>query len=409
MNKRILFLANRFADSTSANGICVKNVVNDLLEKGHEVFVISDRFDDEDGDEENESLHIFKIRAAWSKRIMRAINNTSNQLTKRTLLMMFFLKKVASILTYPDVSPIRSRQLQKMAEELINQYNIEKIVCVYRAYDTIQAGMKIKEKNKKIRLITYHLDIINSPSNTRGVVRKIKQIKGKKAVSKEFKVADRIILPTSAKQYIQKDNPNVFFADFPLYLNNPENVDSGITFSKEEINIVYVGSLDISNRNPLKLFEILKKINSTKEKKIRIHMWGNIEREILQIILKYDFISYNGIIDNKFVCDILNKADILLNVSNQITYNMVPSKIFQLFSIQKPIVNLAFSSKDISLSYFNTYGYSLILFNDHLKEQSNEIVSFIWGASEINNIDNGDKFITSKPEFTSNIISMGFD
>lgn len=59
--------------------------------------------------------------------------------------------------------------------------------------------------------------------------------------------------------------------------------------------------------------------------------------------------------DSWMVMDILEKSDILLNISNKQSYSAVPSKIFQMFSIRKPIINVVRHPKDFAKKYFDIY------------------------------------------------------
>ncbi len=98
---------------------------------------------------------------------------------------------------------------------------------------------------------------------------------------------------------------------------------------------------------------MLDRINSNSKKRIVLHIWGKItdEKTMTQINVS-QFIQYHGLIENVYTAYLLKTADFCLNLSNAITYNMVPSKIFQLFALSKPIINIVANDNDVSLEYF---------------------------------------------------------
>ena len=88
-----------------------------------------------------------------------------------------------------------------------------------------------------------------------------------------------------------------------------------------------------------------------------LHIWGFVRESVtLEKLKAYSiFVTYHGMIDPSEVMDILQKSDILLNISNKVSYNAVPSKIFQLFSTKKPIINIIRHREDYAKRYFEKY------------------------------------------------------
>ena len=402
MEKKALILANRYGISTSANGICIENVVEELIAQDYSIYVITDAFDDETIELKKDRLTIFPLRAAWSKRIERKIDKTQNRIEKIFLSIVFAFKRMFSVFTYPNISPLRTKKLVLKATEIIDKYEIKKVICVYRPYDTISAGLSLKRiYGDKITLITYHLDILSSPENANSIIRFVKNIKNQNAINAEVKLADRIIVPPSAQKYIDCHYSKIKFADFPLFVRNfAYSKECNFEFDPAKFNVAYIGSLDDINRNPSELFRLIDNFNVSHHCNIEIHIWGIINgRNIEKEIMNHKHVHYHGQIDNKYTVSLLSKADALLNISNKVTYNMVPSKIFQMFSIKKPIINFVFNKQDASIKYFKDYGRTLFVYSGENSIDEKKLQYIIEYPIEINDEKLYELFYKSTPEY----------
>ena len=378
-DKGVLILANRYNVDSSANGICIKNVANEMVTRGIKVIVISDRFNGEPGDEIINNVEVKKIPVAFSKAIQKSIHDKQGFL-KYACSVINSMKKAISIIFYPDISPLRSRRLYMYSREIIEKEKINHILCVYRPYDTIKAGLLLKQKYKnKITLTTYHLDVLTSSNNKNGLISSIKKNKGRKAFLKETRTVDKMILPLSEKkdERFNRGDLNIAYADFPLFVVQKET-KCELPYDDKCISLVYIGSLDKKNRNPIPLVELLEQIIQTRGLKIKVYIWGSIEKELAKELATYKFVGQYGIISNKFVPYAYKKANILINISNSITADMVPSKIFQLFSTGKPIINYVFDENDVSLPYFTEYRHSFNVLKMTRKENTlSELADYI--------------------------------
>ena len=118
------------------------------------------------------------------------------------------------------------------------------------------------------------------------------------------------------------------------------------------------------------MVSMLDKMGSVSGKKIVWHIWGKVEQAVLESIKLSEHIAYHGLLNNANVYYALKKSDFIVNISNEQTLNMVPSKIFQSFSAKRPIVNIISSTEDVSIPYFERYGDSLNVYK-HQDEDAN--------------------------------------
>lgn len=98
MQKNILFLLGRYLPNPSANGICCKNVIDELINEGHKVTCITY----EDYEQEiytNENLKIYRItRGIVHKALYKAEKNNKKYL-KKLLNIINKIKMIPFIIT----------------------------------------------------------------------------------------------------------------------------------------------------------------------------------------------------------------------------------------------------------------------------------------------------------------------
>lgn len=132
-------------------------------------------------------------------------------------------------------------------------------------------------------------------------------------------------------------------------------VESAIDFDKEYINILFSGIITDEFRSPE---HILKNLEPAFDKgeKIRVYFMGTNNSAVLDRYMeKYpeNVLYHNQVsVDTAFAT--MEKADVLLNISNAVD-NLVPSKIFDYFSMGKPILNLQKIENCPAQQYFDRY------------------------------------------------------
>ncbi|MBE5763145.1 MAG: glycosyltransferase family 4 protein [Clostridiales bacterium] len=346
--QKVLIVCSHYFDDTDANAICVRNLVEELILRRNEVFVITDTPTIKT-ENNNELCHFVFVKESLYQ-----------QLEKTSRLKVIFkaysiVRRIINLIIYPNVSPIRSRNIIKEAKRIIKENKIDIYLMTYRPFESIQSGFKIAKLYKNIKFIAYHLDNIESASISNRIIKNILCKKSLKTLHKEQSVFDKLLVtPTSAAS-----GGIIEVVGFPLYRTVPR-VASEIEFDKDCENIVYVGTLNRENRNPGKAFEFLEKYKELSQKKIKVHIWGRIDG-IDDVLDRFkSLVEYHGFIDNQYVEDIYEKADYLLNIGNTITIDMLPSKIFRMFATNKPIISFN-KPNDISVKYLEKYPKSIIV------------------------------------------------
>ena len=400
---KILIICSDYMFSSDANGVCVKNLVNELNKRGHSILVISESSKSQKLGEKN-NVTIYGVAKPWFKRICEKYENTSG-LKKICFSLIRGFRGIFASVIYPNVSPVRARRIKKLAERILKTEKIDMVVGIYRPYESIDAVINLSKKNiKKTVFCTCHYDLIISPNSKSELVRSYKYRRGLDSLKKEYKYVDHLLIPVSAKE-LYPDSLKVDYFDFPLYTNTVSIDTSGFKYDSSVVNIAYIGTIDGKNRRISVIKNIIEEYNKNSEKKLVLHIWGNIaDNHTLREIESCSDIYFHGLVENKFSSDLLKRADYCLNLSNAITYNMVPSKIFQLFSVKKPIINIYENEKDKALPYFRKNNYTInIDSNKSLEDNVNALKE--WMNTDVNRFEWDDSlYEKSKPEYTVNLL-----
>lgn len=352
----ILYITSYFLPKASANGICIYNIAKQHIERGDSVFCICQKGDEKKNFEIIDGINVYRVEDSWFAHFYKR-NANKRGFSRLVYKLVHSLRNVCLIPFYPNVSPKRSKKVFKLADKLIRENDIDTVIGAFRPYEAIYTVHKLKKKyNEKLKCVSYYLDPLWQKKNVK-LGKNFYDKRSQSAQRKDLTLLDAVILPIKCKDDFEGTygiHNNVGYVDFPLYVK--ENVEEcEFEFDKSEISLAYVGSLDKSNRNPEALLRALREIKK-EGINIKLHIWGTVS-DAKEIISSYsDVAQYNGYIDYGYVKSLLCKADCLVSVSNKVVYDMVPSKIFQLFSTEKPIINLLSNEKDVSTEYFERYG-----------------------------------------------------
>ena len=356
--KRILILGSDYLDSANANGVCVKKLAEYLVTQGHAVKVVSTSLCSKADMVQNGVDISFEPLDKSYLHLMKMRKLKDSKLGSLYYKAYRLFRNIKLLTTYPLNYPARLKSLIPHVESIINDFKIDTLICTCRPYDSIACGLSMKQKfGSKLYVVSYYLDNIIKDDAFVGIGGKIKKKQIQKVFSEELNLLDRVCLPSTKEEMAEWDSPIIHYVGFPLYDSLVSYERSDIEFDSNYTNVVYIGTLNQENRNPEKALKFFEMYNERCEKKIRFHIWGNVQDNICKdLIERSSFVDYHGYLENKYTTDILKRCDYVINIANKVSLDFLPSKIFQLFALHLPIINFYFSEKDKSLQFFRSYG-----------------------------------------------------
>ncbi len=358
--KKIVFLTSAFYPQADANGVCVKNVAGELIGRGFEVSVLCE------GDGKDETIggiNIIHIKNAFGKRLCTYLDSKNSAFLRLFCKILLMMRRVVlgviSPFIFPNVSPFRTRAVYKRLEKLYAAENFDCVIGTFRPYENVEAVNRFKNKHPDVKSEIVYLDLIDgkNPFGSRfaGLFEKLCT----KSEERTFEINDLVLIPKSAREKYESDRyeyarEKIRYFDFPLFTAKEgvkrKNKSTGT------VNIVYAGLVDGKNRNAGYFLRLVDKINQEYKMNICVSFYGRfLDRRAREEFANNSYVKFCGTVSPDEAEKVLREADYLLNLSNRITYKMVPSKIFQLFSTCLPIINIVANKEDASLEYFEKY------------------------------------------------------
>ena len=404
----ILILGGKFG-TQSANTVCIMNLAKEMVSQGDKVSIIMLGNKDimEADFEDGIQLFVLKDKGIINsiKKILECKSLFFNLFGR--LLMLF--RYLVMMPFYPNVTPLGSCRLANFAKKVVTREATDLVIGTYGGYENVYAALMIKKKCK-LPVVLYYFDLCTTSANKNRIIRGYSELSTYKSIAKNSNKVDRILIPFSGRRIIEsqcKANSNVIkYVGFPVYFSNPTSQSCNLPFNKDRLDLVYIGSLSKQNRDPSYFISILEAVALRNDVNIMMHFWGGIaDDELLQRIEKSPIAEYHGILDNKFTSFVIQNCSFVVNIGNALSFDMLPSKLFSLFSSGKPIINVVNNKNDASLQYLEQYK-NVIYVKGYLRNLERDVLLLEGGLKELNNrkVNVDSIFREFTPHYISGII-----
>lgn len=410
--KNILFLTSRFLPTPSTNGLLTYYISEELKKRGYNITCISTKNNGEEDFEVINEIEIHRISPSSFTVVNEELNldKTKDKLKKLTNRISRSIKTGIKLYKFPNFDSQQNKKNQKKLEYILNKNKIDIVIGVNKPYSNVAVIREIKNKYPHIKFGVYYLDLINSINRPKVLPSRVYDYLVQKDNLSVLKKVDFIMIPPSGKKLYEENLFNnyrkkIHEIDFPTVLDL--KMENTIKQNSRETVIMYAGTLDQKYRNPDELLKALLKVTEVIGR-IRLNVYGKNNCESL--FQKYENDSFKiknyGIVSHETVVKSMMNTDFIVNIGNK-NVNAVPSKIFELFSTGKPLINFINDENDMTKSYFELYP---LVFNyntlDNNKNNQKDFAHFL--------IDNKDRqvntnevkklFYKNTPSYTADII-----
>ena len=373
---RFLFVSKGFPPIPDASGRIVFNIASELIKYGNEVDVITNGSTWENvrqGD-----INVISVKNSYWDRLFETYKSGKCNWIKRIWYRIFtLLRKVVlafNICNFPDVETrITKRIINIYKQRVSDGVTYDSVIGFFRPYSCLNAVIQIKKMCPSVHVISYIFDIVEDKDCPSFMPLRLYRKLIQRGDVRICETCDDVILPKSVEgqeySVFGKFREKVEYLEFPSFV---ERKSEFLTESSEysELSFVFAGTLDTSFRNPRKMisaFTILAAGNPAKT--FRLHIFGG--GNCAEIITSYKgpenlIINYHGLAPKEVVTEAERNADFLINITNDYK-STVPSKIFELFAMRKPIINFISNGDDGSGVYFDRYPLHYSVFADESK------------------------------------------
>lgn len=376
----VLFLTTHYNKASAANSIIAKNMAEEFVKEGAVVYVIARGEVLEDSVQELNGLTIHIIKETFLERLLQKSRKNEGGYNRIVSFLILFAHRICAFFYYPYYNPSDIHCLYKKACSLILKKKITHVVATTNNYENVVVAMKLKSKWSELKVITYHLDLLEGVAGDKSApLSSFRKWRAKRAIQRELAVVNRLLLPENAKR---NNNPKVQLVGFPVYLTDNSRIIAPFNYSQDGINIVYIGSLDSQNRNPSYILELLGRLDLIGNKKVILHIYGRLADETTKKIVlnaESERCRYYGVVQPDEANSFCYGADFLLVIGNKGTEGMLPSKVFQYFAAHKPIIACIRNPKDNTIPYLEQYNshVSIMEYNHDLEKNIVEVRNFI--------------------------------
>lgn len=346
----ILFITGRYGKKASANGICVENIINTLVESNNVYCICYDDFTDCI----DERYNVIKIKRGFLYSLLYKYEN--NMKISHIINNIIKIKNLFFLHSWPWVDPIYTLKTYIKARKICKSKNIGVVVGVHMPLSSLIVANRLKKKNKDIAYVAYFLDSLSGGTPLSIMSQKWNLDKKLKWEKKVLNNADKIIVMESSKNHHNKYNKDSYFYNDLIYLDVPllldklnEYIDLDY-FDKNKINVVFCGTANYPLRN---IPYLLKVISNFKSKDIIFHFFGNSNCTELTST-KLDNVKYHSFVQHDVIPSVLNSADFLLNLGTK-EVSTISGKIFEYMSFGKPIISSYSIDNESCIEYLKKY------------------------------------------------------
>lgn len=406
----VLIVLGSISPSDDANTNIAKLIAQEIKEKGNDVCMLGTAFKDCKKVEQIDGIsyyRILRLKSEKEQEISKQWNEAKSFKEKVFCAFKhpeYFFKLVFRFLRNKLSNPLEDLYVERI-KSIIQAKKIDRIIIITSPFFVATAALKAA---KNIELVWYQLDP-NHTNITSAYKGKNNLIEQEELLYNQIKfaVVPKLIYEENSTNSLAKYICKMKAADFPNVreLKITESKDR-ISFNKEKINAVFVGTFYEDIRSPKSFFDVVKHI---KDEKIVFHViGGGCEEELKRFAEQQEGkFLYHGSRSFAAAINAMQEADILINVDN-LAKNMLPSKLNDYLSTGRPIINLHPYEDSESVQYLSKYSLHLnVCTKDGINEsQVFKIESFCEkyaGKKEDFKIIK-ENYKTSTPDFVSELL-----
>ena len=394
MKKQLVIIVGNCYPIASANGNLALKCAQ-YLKKDYNIRIIavkqssSNAVDFDMGD--NIKLYTSgRFRLDWynkHRRLYFASQGIMKKLYNASCFLARVLGKIDSTFFHIDNMWWYRNSAYKLLEKLNSEEKIDTIISFCMPIESHLAAMMFKQKHNDILWASYWADDFAVKSNKKNIFISLKKLK---KIESDILDKSDVIFSTEEiscflRKYLNKNQDRLIPVPYTICASKANK--TSIKCNNSNVTCVYMGTLYKNIRNPEFL---LKTFSDPLLKDIRLLLY--IRGDCNDIVEKYERnnsnIMVSDFIPKKQLEKVINDSDILINIDN-VNCNGKPSKLYELISYRKPIINFSFNEDLGDLSNYPSKLQISMQGNTH--DAANEVRKFISSEAFSNLVINAEQ------------------
>ena len=318
--------------------------------------------------------------------------------------------KTVKRLFEPETDSELIREFEKNIEIIIEKENIDTLVAVYFPLETVIAISNIKRKYPETKTILYEVDSSTDVEYYLSRLDRYYIAAYRRYMSHLYAYFDYVLVMNAHYNHVKKCygkiiNEKLRRIDSPVLCFN-EKLEYDNHQGRDTVNFFYTGFLNRDTYSPVSILKFFE-INSDKNN-WRLHFYsrGNCEDMLKRAAEKDERIMVHGYVSKDELNRSLREADVFLSVSYDFKPSSIPSKVFEYFNSNRPVIHFCEKENVFTREYMNKYPRGYVIYNSKLKEDNDKAVEFINKSLnyELPVIDAKNVFKMNTPEYSANLI-----
>ena len=366
-------------------GICAKNICEELANRGHEVYVISQKTSYKESDNvELFRIHICRISTHLHDVLLYSSSQSLNpfkKIVKKIInLSVRLVRHGLSVFGFTNLSKDFLKSYYNQIVKISNEVKIDVLIPFCFPFETCLAAGKYKAVFPEVRLYPFLMDryALSTSLHRYNWNKELKLSNHIRLENQIMKQSDKIFYLNSWEKsmtcYHRQFLNKAIKTEHPLLVKI--HTDEIVKYKKEVINIVYTGALLRKVRNPdccFRIFDIL--MNNRNDVYLHIYGPGDCADLVNSLKNKHkDSIFYYGSVSSEIAHAAIINADYLLSIGNS-DIEQVASKNFEYISTGNPIIHFSKSQKDPVNALLGRYSNSLIIYENEISDNIYQIVN----------------------------------
>lgn len=370
---KILFATGKLNSVLSATHKIVYQLAGQLQANGHQCSVCGFSFDCDESESLDRGVHVYRwnsplaydaAQLKFDKYVQQLGANKRDGARKSFMLSHPFSSALLALRYSGFIKPARrAAAYADRVKKLVLKEKYDAVVAVYMPFD--EAMHTAKALRGIVPVCLYQAD-------PWGLHRDEKLAKDQELhilqETELFGIADHVITTPALYRLYLEHEAYMPFAEKLTPMNFPNirpsqqnDAKSVFDFDKDSINLLFCGLLEDEYRSPQLFLQTAQQLID-EGMPLKIHFLGNsTSKSLVPFMKKYpqNIIHHQAVSLAQAVAT-MKAADFLLNISNTLD-NQVPSKIFDYFSLGKPVLNVQKIDNCPSREYFDRYPLAFTL------------------------------------------------